>query len=155
MNISQNAGQSDWPSVAVDSAARPHVVWEDNSPGNFEVLYLSPPEPPFPGGTPTPLTSIFVGVFVGRLAMRLFKLGDGRWRQVLELLIGLVILALLTSVPIMGFFITLAVLIFGLGAMWLGLVWQPLVERRAEKAALGFLPSKRISFTDCAPEICP
>jgi hypothetical protein len=39
VNISNTAGRSDWPSMAVDSWGHVHVVWHDDTSGNNEVLY--------------------------------------------------------------------------------------------------------------------
>ncbi len=37
--LTWNSGFSTYPSVAVDSSGNPHVVWEDSTPGNYEVYY--------------------------------------------------------------------------------------------------------------------
>jgi len=37
--ITWNSGASRLPRVAVDSESRLHLVWQDNSPGNYEVYY--------------------------------------------------------------------------------------------------------------------
>jgi hypothetical protein len=39
--LSWNAGESVYPAVAVDSSDKYHVVWEDNSPGNYEIFYAN------------------------------------------------------------------------------------------------------------------
>jgi len=38
-NISNNAGQSEHPSIAVDSRGTVHLVWDDNTQGNEEIFY--------------------------------------------------------------------------------------------------------------------
>ena len=38
INLSNNAGQSFRPAIAV-SGNNVHVVWDDNTPGNFDILY--------------------------------------------------------------------------------------------------------------------
>jgi hypothetical protein len=37
--LTLNSGESEKPSIAVDSSGNPHVVWRDNTPGNFEIYY--------------------------------------------------------------------------------------------------------------------
>ena len=37
-NLSNNAGNSFFPAIAV-SGNNVHVVWEDNTPGNTDILY--------------------------------------------------------------------------------------------------------------------
>ncbi len=39
VNISNNSGLSSWPRIAVYSAGRIYVVWEDNTPGNWEIFF--------------------------------------------------------------------------------------------------------------------
>jgi hypothetical protein len=37
--ITQNSGNSMDPAIAVDSAGNPHLVWSDDTDGNYEILY--------------------------------------------------------------------------------------------------------------------
>jgi BNR repeat-like domain len=37
--LTWNSGYSNVPSIAVDSSGNPHVVWHDNTPGNYEIYY--------------------------------------------------------------------------------------------------------------------
>ena len=37
--LTWNSGYSWEPAVAVDSSGRVHVVWHDDTPGNFEIYY--------------------------------------------------------------------------------------------------------------------
>jgi len=39
VNVSNNSGTSGGPDIAVDSAGHVHVVWFDDTPGNYEILY--------------------------------------------------------------------------------------------------------------------
>jgi len=43
VNVSNNPGRSEEPSIAVDSRGTVHLVWCDNSPGNEEILYTMKP----------------------------------------------------------------------------------------------------------------
>ena len=40
-NISNNTGESRWPSLALDTVGTLHMVWADTSPGNWEILYAN------------------------------------------------------------------------------------------------------------------
>ena len=44
VNISNNSGRSENPSIAVDSKGTLHLVWNDDSPGNEEIFYAMKPE---------------------------------------------------------------------------------------------------------------
>lgn len=35
--VSANSGESDWPSVAIDTAGRPIIAWQDNSSGKWQI----------------------------------------------------------------------------------------------------------------------
>jgi hypothetical protein len=39
VNVSNNSGVSQFPSIAIDSSNNLHVVWMDNTPGNMEIFY--------------------------------------------------------------------------------------------------------------------
>jgi hypothetical protein len=39
VNVSNNAGDSWYPAIATDSGNNLHVVWGDNTPGNWEIIY--------------------------------------------------------------------------------------------------------------------
>jgi len=39
MQLTYNSGWSEHPGIAVDSNDHLHIVWDDNSPGNFEIYY--------------------------------------------------------------------------------------------------------------------
>ena len=39
VNISKNSGDSLYPAIATDNSNNLHVVWEDLTPGNYEILY--------------------------------------------------------------------------------------------------------------------
>ncbi|MBM3149476.1 MAG: hypothetical protein FJZ88_05535, partial [Chloroflexi bacterium] len=41
INVSSNSGLSEWPAIAVDAEGTLHVVWDDNTLGNWEILYAS------------------------------------------------------------------------------------------------------------------
>lgn len=38
--ITWTSGSSYYPAIAIDSTDIIHVVWQDNTPGNYEVYYL-------------------------------------------------------------------------------------------------------------------
>jgi len=40
INISDSPGDSDRPSLFLDSSGNPHIAWEDNSPGKYDIYYL-------------------------------------------------------------------------------------------------------------------
>lgn len=42
LNISNNAGITQFPQIAVDSGGKIDVIWEDNSPGNFDIFSAAP-----------------------------------------------------------------------------------------------------------------
>ncbi len=63
-------------------------------------------------------TNVFVGYFVGKIIIDFWKVEKEIWPGFIMLL-GLLILAFLRFIPILGFFISLAVMLFGLGAMFL------------------------------------
>ncbi len=65
------------------------------------------------------LSSIFVGLVVGEKIIQLFK-KEGEISQYLSLIVGLVVLLILGFIPILGFIIKLAVLLFGTGMLLLG-----------------------------------
>jgi hypothetical protein len=37
--LTWNSGYSLGPSIAIDSSGFPHVIWWDDTPGNFEIYY--------------------------------------------------------------------------------------------------------------------
>jgi len=37
--LTWNSGVSDWPVIAIDSKNNIHIVWQDNTPGNYEIYY--------------------------------------------------------------------------------------------------------------------
>jgi hypothetical protein len=37
--LTWTSGDSEHPSIAADPSDKPHVVWEDNTPGNYEIYY--------------------------------------------------------------------------------------------------------------------
>lgn len=39
VNVSHNSGDSYYPAIATDNSNNLHVVWEDLTPGNYEILY--------------------------------------------------------------------------------------------------------------------
>src|SRR5207248_2970568 len=43
VNLSNSSGTSGWPRLAADAANTLHLVWEDNSSGNDEILYSGKP----------------------------------------------------------------------------------------------------------------
>jgi hypothetical protein len=47
VNISNNDGDSTYPSIVIDSQDNVHVVWEDDTPGIHQILYATQPK----GGT--------------------------------------------------------------------------------------------------------
>ncbi len=63
------------------------------------------------------LAQIPVGLFIGRWIIGHFKEVEGKAIMVGALALGLVILRLLRLIPYLGFFIGLAVILFGLGAV--------------------------------------
>jgi hypothetical protein len=63
------------------------------------------------------LAQIPVSLFIGRLIIGRFRGVEGKAIMVGALALGLIILALLGLIPYVGFFIALAVTIFGLGAV--------------------------------------
>ena len=66
------------------------------------------------------LAQVPVGLLIGRLALRRFRAIESRGLMLGALALGLLILKLLSLIPYMGFFITVAVMVFGLGAV---VVW--------------------------------
>jgi len=58
-----------------------------------------------------------VGLFIGRWIIGHFRGVEGKAIMVGALALGLVILRLLRLIPYLGFFIGLAVILFGLGAV--------------------------------------
>ncbi|HEX7363574.1 MAG TPA: hypothetical protein VF366_00170 [Dehalococcoidia bacterium] len=63
------------------------------------------------------LSQIFVGLFIGRWIIGRFRETDSRGIMIGALATGLVILTLVKLIPYLGFWIGLAVALFGLGAM--------------------------------------
>ncbi len=63
------------------------------------------------------LAQIPVGLLIGRLIIGRFRAVEGKAIMVGALALGLVILRLLGLIPYLGFFIALAVVLFGLGAV--------------------------------------
>ena len=43
VNVSNDSGRSEHPSIAVDSRGTVHLVWDDNTPGNEEIFYAYKP----------------------------------------------------------------------------------------------------------------
>ncbi len=43
VNISDNLGNSKYPAIAIDSSGGLHVVWHDNTPGNYDIFYSTKP----------------------------------------------------------------------------------------------------------------
>ncbi|MEW6189268.1 MAG: S-layer homology domain-containing protein, partial [Actinomycetota bacterium] len=39
VNLSNNSGRSENPSIVADAGANPHVVWQDSTPGNWDIYY--------------------------------------------------------------------------------------------------------------------
>ncbi|MDI6689748.1 MAG: S-layer homology domain-containing protein [Actinomycetota bacterium] len=39
VNLSNNSGRSENPSIVVDAGANPHIVWQDSTSGNWDVYY--------------------------------------------------------------------------------------------------------------------
>jgi hypothetical protein len=62
-----------------------------------------------------------VALFVGTWIITRFRPVSGRGSLILALLLGLVILAIVTAIPILGAIVSFFVIVFGLGALWLGL----------------------------------
>lgn len=77
------------------------------------------------------LTEIIAGFFVGRLVLGAVQPGWAE-RPFWPLLVGLVILVILTTIPYLGGLITLAYVIFGLGALWLA--WRAIYARKEAQA---------------------
>jgi len=73
------------------------------------------------------LAQIPVGLFIGRWIIGHFKEVEGKAIMIGALALGLAILRLLRLIPHLGFFIGLAIILFGLGA-----VIVTLRRRRAE-----------------------
>jgi cytoskeletal protein CcmA (bactofilin family) len=63
------------------------------------------------------ISQVFVGLLIGRLIIRRFRERESRAIMVGALALGLAILTLLGLIPYVGFWIGLAVALFGLGAM--------------------------------------
>ena len=63
------------------------------------------------------LAQIPVGLLIGRLIIGRFRVVERKAIMVGALALGLVILRLLGLIPYLGFFIALAVVLFGLGAV--------------------------------------
>ncbi|MFH1485844.1 MAG: hypothetical protein ABIH46_07215 [Chloroflexota bacterium] len=80
------------------------------------------------------LSQVFIGLFLGRAIWKALSWPDTRWWALLQLLTGLIILAVLANLPWVGFLVGLAIAVFGLGAMWLSLIWRPMVEEPAQAA---------------------
>jgi cytoskeletal protein CcmA (bactofilin family) len=75
------------------------------------------------------LAQIPVALFLGRWIIGSFKAVDGKPIMLGALALGLVIIHLLRLIPYFGFFVSLVVILFGLGAV---VVWER--KRRAEAA---------------------
>ncbi len=78
------------------------------------------------------IAQVFVSLFIGRwllslLAARSYRFASGRDALTVDLIIGLVILAVLREIPFVGGLITLAVVLWGLGALVLAIQqrWTP------------------------------
>jgi len=63
------------------------------------------------------ISQVFVGLFVGRWIIGRFREAESRAIMVGALALGLVILSLLRLIPYLGFWVGLAVALFGLGAV--------------------------------------
>src|SRR5437867_2468070 len=57
-NVSQNAGSSVFPQIAVDSGGNINVVWEDNTPGNFNIFFSRSSDGGVTFSAPTNLSNI-------------------------------------------------------------------------------------------------
>lgn len=78
------------------------------------------------------ISRVLVALFVGRLIVRVAVGDDGSKRvTTLSLFVGVIVLALLASLPVIGWVINLAALLFGLGAIALHVAVQlrPAYER--------------------------
>jgi len=56
-NLSSNAGDSGWTAVAVDSSGNLHVLWEDSTPGNWDIFYVNTTDGGASWSTPQNLSS--------------------------------------------------------------------------------------------------
>lgn len=68
------------------------------------------------------VSQLVVGLWLGRLAVRL-RADVSRWRVLGALALGLLVVTVLGAIPILGGFVSVAVVVVGLGA-FLGWVWQ-------------------------------
>ncbi|MBI5666952.1 MAG: hypothetical protein HZC41_03020 [Chloroflexi bacterium] len=78
------------------------------------------------------ISRVLVALFMGRLIVRVAVGDDGSRRiTTISLLVGVIVLALLASLPVIGWVINLAALLFGLGAIAVHLIVQlrPAYER--------------------------
>jgi hypothetical protein len=80
------------------------------------------------------LAKVIVGYLIGRLILPRLDPATGAGR-VWPLVLGLVILAIVFSIPCLGAVVNLAVVLFGLGAQWL-MVAEWLRGRRAVSAEI-------------------
>jgi len=42
--LTHNSGYSVFPAIAVDSSGNPYVLWEDDTPGNYDIFYRKSPD---------------------------------------------------------------------------------------------------------------
>jgi len=79
------------------------------------------------------LAQVPVGLLIGRLVLGRFRAVQSRGLMLAALALGLLILKLLSLIPYVGFFITLAAMVFGLGAavVW----WREQRVRLPDEAA--------------------
>jgi cytoskeletal protein CcmA (bactofilin family) len=62
-----------------------------------------------------------VALFIGTWIITRFRPVVGRGALILALLLGLVILSILTAIPFLGTIVGFFIIVFGIGALWLGL----------------------------------
>lgn len=79
------------------------------------------------------LSSIFVSVVIGEKIIQLFK-KKGDISLYLSLIVGIIILSILQFIPILGFLVKIAVVLFGTGMILVG-TWQ-LIRAAREKELL-------------------
>ncbi len=77
------------------------------------------------------LSSIFVGLVVGEKVIQLFK-KEGAVSLYLSFILGFVILTLLGMIPVLGFIIKFAVILFGMGMLYTG-TWSLIKEIKEKK----------------------
>ena len=64
----------------------------------------------------TYLTQVVVALVGGRWLLA--RLGSSQDNPLGPLLLGLLLVVVLTGIPVLGFWVTLAIVLFGLGALW-------------------------------------